>query len=280
MWLWQRKNIHKRHLLWLKLFGVCLFIHCLFLSWVFFVSHERSHTLSLSLHKHIDYSAPILFVPLSQTPIKQKNETMTHRAAPVQQNAAPKISTTAVSSPAKKATIKPTTISPAKAIVDKKVNTPTTPPKQKKPAIKKNIPQETPASNSNKTFKTEEKKSSAPKQKKLQEQPPSNTHENSRELIMPENAQISHDYREVEAMRRTALLQKELITNWKPPIGVPADVSCEIQFTVNANGSVKDITMIQNSGIMMYDIAARHALFSIKMPQWTYNKTITIAFKQ
>src|SRR5205085_11520818 len=38
-------------------------------------------------------------------------------------------------------------------------------------------------------------------------------------LAIPENAQISNNYKEVEALRRNALLQKELVNNWKPPVG-------------------------------------------------------------
>ena len=100
------------------------------------------------------------------------------------------------------------------------------------------------------------------------------------QLIIPENAQTSHDYREVEAMRRTALLQKELIKNWRPPIGIPPSARCEIQFSVDKHGSVKEISIIKSSGIMMYDLSARHALFSMKMPQWTQQKTLTIIFTQ
>lgn len=267
MWLWQRKNMHKRHLLWLKLFGVCLFIHCLFLSWVFFISHDKSHALSLSLSKHIDYSAPILFVPLSQKSIIQKNEPLiNHHVTPLKQNTAPKATTT--------------TITPPKPVINKKIVAPTAPPKQEKPVIKKDTLQATATSSHNQEIKPEEKKLSVPEQKKVQQLPMPNTHQAPEKLIVPENAHISHDYREVEAMRRTALLQKELINNWKPPIGVPTTASCEVQFTVSVNGSVKDATTIKSSGIMMYDVAARHAVFSIKMPAWTYGKTITIAFKQ
>src|SRR5260221_555736 len=67
MSLLQLKNIHKRHLLWAKLLGACLFLHLVFLFWVFCVYRDNSYMLSLSIHKNLDYSTPIMFVPLGVT---------------------------------------------------------------------------------------------------------------------------------------------------------------------------------------------------------------------
>src|SRR5438045_3885342 len=75
MSLWQRKNQHKRYLLWLKLYGVCFLFHCIILLWVFFIHDNRLHHVALSLHKNIDYSAPILFVPVSQHVAMQHTQT-------------------------------------------------------------------------------------------------------------------------------------------------------------------------------------------------------------
>src|SRR5438445_10479367 len=64
MSLWQHKNIHKKHLLWAKLFGFCLLFHCIFLFWIFCVYRDNSYILSISINKNMDYSTPIRFVPL------------------------------------------------------------------------------------------------------------------------------------------------------------------------------------------------------------------------
>jgi hypothetical protein len=94
------------------------------------------------------------------------------------------------------------------------------------------------------------------------------------------NAQISHNYREVEALRRHAQLQKELVQKWHPPIGVSPDCSCDISFFVNNKGVIENIKMVKSSNVTMFDISARQALFSMKMPQWTYGNPLVISFKQ
>jgi outer membrane biosynthesis protein TonB len=98
--------------------------------------------------------------------------------------------------------------------------------------------------------------------------------------VIPENAQISHNYREVEALRMQAQLQKEIVQTWKPPIGVSPDCSCDVSFFVTATGTLNHIKMVKPSGVMMFDISARQALCATKMPHWTYGKTLTITFKQ
>jgi hypothetical protein len=97
---------------------------------------------------------------------------------------------------------------------------------------------------------------------------------------IPDNAHISNNYREVEALRRGAQLQKELVQKWQPPIGVSPECTCEISFFINNKGNIENLKMIKNSGVMMFDISARQALCTMKMPQWTYGKPLIISFKQ
>lgn len=94
------------------------------------------------------------------------------------------------------------------------------------------------------------------------------------------NAITSDNFREVEALRRGAQLQKELVQKWQPPIGVSPECSCEISFFVDKKGAIHQLKMVKNSGIAVFDISARQALFAMKMPQWTYGKPLTISFKQ
>jgi len=97
---------------------------------------------------------------------------------------------------------------------------------------------------------------------------------------LPQHAQVSNNFREVEELRRGAQLQKELVQKWQPPIGVSPDCTCDISFFVNKQGIIEQLKMVKSSGIMMFDISARQALFSMKMPQWTYGKPLIISFKQ
>jgi TonB C terminal len=93
-----------------------------------------------------------------------------------------------------------------------------------------------------------------------------------------ENAHISSNFREVEALRRGAQLQKELVQKWQPPIGVAPDCSCELSFSVSKNGTVQQLKTTKTSGVLMFDISARQALCAMKMPQWTYGKPLIISF--
>ncbi len=95
----------------------------------------------------------------------------------------------------------------------------------------------------------------------------------------PNNAHVSSNFREVEALRRGAQLQKELVQKWQPPIGVAPDCSCELSFIVSKNGAVQQLKTTKSSGVLMFDISARQALCAMKMPQWTYGKPLIISFR-
>jgi hypothetical protein len=312
MWPWQLKNIHKRHLLWLKFFSVCLFAHLTFLSWVFFIDHDGSHTISVSLNKHMDYSAPILFVPLKSSSFAKASADTAKQTTTVQstvvtptKKAVTPSKPTPTAQPVKKTSTPTTTLTVAKPALVKKVTpAPTAPAKTTpQPSITKTIenkPVTAPSfakASAGRPVAKEVAKKTKPEQQKITPEKsvppmakaidPANLQQTteqpagiSPQRIITENAHISDDYREVEAMRRTALLQKELLNNWKPPLGIPASATCEISFTVDKNGTIKTTTMVKSSGIVMYDLSARHALFAMKMPKWTHGKTVTINFKQ
>lgn len=283
MWLWQHKNIHKRHLLWAKLFGICLFFHLLFLLWIFCGYRDNSYTIAISLNKKLDYSAPILFMPrgipathTSPTAIK----TTTTKSVPIKITPKPVQSSFAplshkASADLRKAPEKAPTVmaipSFAKASADK----------PKKPELPKPAPIP--------VVKKDESKIESPKQTTQSELPKkvpptlatkvdSPNILQKAAVVLPENALISNNYREVEALRRHAQLQKEIIQCWKPPIGVSPTCACDISFSVSTTGAVQFVTMTKSSGALMYDISARQALYAMTMPKWTYGKQLIINF--
>ena len=287
MSLLQLKNIHKRHLLWAKIVGICLFVHLIFLFWIFCVYRDNSYMLSLSINKNLDYSTPIFFVPLGVATAHVKP------VAP--QKNIPKKTTASTKQPISVITPKPAS-SFAKASEDKQKK-PTTVaasiPKKIEP-IKEEIKKVEPVKQE--VAKVEPKKEVKKEIEKIVEKnepsvaqaldieqtivPPSFAEASEGTAVVPENAHVSHDYREVEALRKQAQLQKEIVQTWKPPIGVSPDCMCEVSFFVNSTGKIEDIKMIKGSGVMMFDISARQALFATKMPQWTYGKPFTINFRQ
>src|SRR3990167_7954129 len=116
---WQHKNSRKRHLLLLKLSGFCFFLHCAVLLWVFFIHNNGSYNVSLSLHKHLDYSSPILFVPLSCPTMVQPLSTspevtaspiLKKESPPTQKEESQKTNTTTLATQKKELPQKPTPV--------------------------------------------------------------------------------------------------------------------------------------------------------------------------
>lgn len=99
-------------------------------------------------------------------------------------------------------------------------------------------------------------------------------------IIDSKSIAIKLGYRDVETMRRYAVLQKELAKYWHPPVGMTKDYSCQIKMLINWSGQIQELEMVRSSGILMYDIAARSALHEIHMPDWVRGKSIIITFAQ
>jgi hypothetical protein len=223
---------------------------------------------ALSINKKMDYSIPIIFSSTfvktsADEPLKEQKQ-----KAVAPKVAAPKPAT--VTKPIKKEAEKATTIeTPSKTIEAKKIVEPVkkiVPIEATKPVIeKKAVGQKT---------ETKKEEIPTPVEKKLE------TKNESPLKPVPDAAQVSNNFREVEALRRGAQLQKELVQKWQPPIGVSPDCTCDISFFVNKQGTIENLKMVKSSGVMMFDISARQALFAMKMPQWTYGKPLIINFKQ
>jgi len=253
---------------------------------------------ALSVHKHVDYSSPIMFVPLGTT-----TQTTTVQRPTVQKKIVPNKAPQSKNSPAPPVSVKKSTTvaAPAQKKEEKKQATTLQPVQQEKKENKEVI-ENKPTQEIKKAIpaKIEPIKKEATKpvaqpiqEKSIKEISQSETaHNQVQEKInekkvssplamqVPENAHISHNHREVEALRRGAQLQKELVHKWQPPIGVASDCTCDVSFFVTKQGKIENLKMIKSSGVVIFDISARQALFSMKMPQWTYGKPLIISFKQ
>lgn len=242
MWLLQHKNTHKKITLWLKIASFCLFFHFIILFWIFCLYQENKFMHIFSIDKKTNYSSPIFFVPVG---ISAPIQTAPQKTASITQKRAL----------SKDPHYSKTTIDPVQKD-DKNQEKKTTIPDINKKLISE---------------KTDIKKNCT----KLE--PPLTNNKNKHESTY--NPQISHNYREVEALRRGAQLQKELVNQWHPPIGTRPDCTCDISFFVNRQGKIENLKTTKSSQAIMFDISARQALFSMKMPQWTYGKSLTITFK-
>jgi len=276
------------------------------------VYRDNSYILSIAVNKNMNYSTPIMFVPFGVpttsrqqiiTPKKPIPPKPTVQAKPIVEK---KVVVPTVKKPTTIAAVAPPSF--AKATADTSAHTDVKKIKEikkeepvvaqiKKPAdpiVKKIEPiQKSAAIDIPKPVQTKETpqipiaqaSSFAPLSHKASEdlsKASADTLDIEQTVVplVPENALISHNYREVEALRRGAQLQKELVQKWKPPIGISPDCMCEVSFSVSTSGAIEDLKMAKSSGVMMYDISVRQALFAMKMPQWTYGKPLIISFKQ
>ena len=265
MWLWQQKSIRERQLLWAKLFLISFSFHFVFFIWLFFLYHDASFDIAITVEsKLFRPGAPVIFVPFKQkeTVRAQNNNSLVQRPLSVVKQKEPK-----------------TSIQKRKENKVKAKKEQTKKPPEKKGAVK----------NKDKTSKLVEKKKASTEQIKTKKD---SKKETKNQINNAQNKQAKTQkstgnqiggqasYREVEAQRRQALLQKELANCWKPPIGVPQDCVCQIKVAVNWDGTIKELAVAQSSGILMYDVAARSALYTMKMPSWSKGKSLTIMFKQ
>jgi hypothetical protein len=76
-----------------------------------------------------------------------------------------------------------------------------------------------------------------------------------------------------------ALLQEEVSRHWKPPVGMQPSGMCHITAIITNEGTIQTLTIAQSSGILVFDIAARNALFASTWPAWVKGKIVTIVFK-
>lgn len=260
MWLLQHKNIHKRHLLWLKLFSICLFFHSLFLVWLFLLYKDTAYTYLLSVDKKTDYSIAIIFKPVIEhdnkknTPIRESKKI---------EDASQKIKNSLSVAKIKQETlVKEEPKLPAKKAIEvvpkideiKETEHPAQRIEEKKPKLNLNA--------------TKEIINQEPVKKEMGNKP------------NLENAFVHNNYKEVEILRCGAQLQKEIVKQWHPPIGVSSDCLCKVSFVVSNKGNIEEMKIIKPSGTMMFDISVKQAIHTMKMPHWTYGKSLVITFKQ
>ncbi len=243
MWLWQQKSMQKRHLLWAKLLLISFSFHFVFFVWLFFLHYDPSFDVAITVHSRLfeQGGASVVFVPL-----KPKGTVRAGSVVGTPQRPSP-----TVGQKKQKTSIQQTKKNKRKVEASKKIK------KQTNNVV----------AMQNKPMKTQNKM----------------VHNRIADVDVVRNSNqdvVQVNYREVEAHRRQVLLQEELAKCWKPPIGVPCDCVCQIKVVVSWNGIVKELDVAKSSGVLMYDVAARSALHTMKMPAWSKGKSLTITFKQ
>lgn len=89
---------------------------------------------------------------------------------------------------------------------------------------------------------------------------------------------VAKDYREKIVLKKHQLLQQELVRVWHPPIGVTKECACCVRVAVTRDGAIQKVDIVNSSGILMFDVAARSALYSAQLPKWTWGTSFDITF--
>ena len=82
-----------------------------------------------------------------------------------------------------------------------------------------------------------------------------------------------------EAARIYYAVQEEIMTRWRPPMGLPKDLVCTISVRLDRQGGIVNTTVKKPSGVLIYDLAANQAAQEMKLPQIAWGKEFSIAFK-
>ncbi len=75
-------------------------------------------------------------------------------------------------------------------------------------------------------------------------------------------------------------LAQELRAVWHPPEGLSDDLEATVCVDVGHTGEVVSVDTQQESGVLVYDIHARTAVYAMQFPRACWGKQVTITFKQ
>lgn len=244
MWPWQRSGEQPNCILLRRILAVISLGHGSVLLWmfVFYGDHTSLYSREM-IEVLLDADVTVVMVPLSK---------VVNKTVPV---VAP------VSKVAQKKESKPETALAVKQEPKKE---------QKKPEPKK--------AESAPVKKEEPKKQVAEKKDVVKKEPNKQVSVTEKDVETQNVIHVGqHEYAALEVQK---LIQQEAQRCWKSPIGVGSDVSCQVVVCVDHNGSVKDITLAQQSGVVMYDVHARQAVSRMQFPRGAWGKEVVVYFKQ
>lgn len=84
------------------------------------------------------------------------------------------------------------------------------------------------------------------------------------------------EFAELEMQR---LLSEAIAQAWHPPVGIPAQATCQALLEVDWQGNLVSYTFTQLSGIMIYDVSVEEGIKVLTFPRAVWGKTIELIFK-
>ena len=84
---------------------------------------------------------------------------------------------------------------------------------------------------------------------------------------------------EIESYRRAKIFHEALMQVWRPPKVLSKVSECIVTVQVGVKGDVEEVVVNKSSGVLMYDVSATAALYTMQMPELVWGKSLTLLFK-
>lgn len=98
------------------------------------------------------------------------------------------------------------------------------------------------------------------------------------QVLEPEKIYIGRNDRDLLLAQQE--LYSQLLLHWQPPAGIAENIFCCVKATITKEGAVADVSMDTSSNILVFDVAARSAIFQTEFPQSVWGKEVLITFNQ
>lgn len=279
MWPWQRNGEQPSHTLVRRLLFLSTAGHIGLLMLLFVFYHDAANNVSRDvIAVLLDMDVTVVKVPLTK---------VMHKSAPVV--GAGKKNVAAAPAPAKKEAPPETALSKPKEpkVALAKAKKPQKSKKAEKPKKEKSKPKEPekPKLAKVEPKKIEEKKPEPPPQPVIAQAVAAQNVEPVTDQIAPEQLVAGenvvyvgqHEYEALEVQRE---IQAEAQKWWKAPPGVGADVACQVVVHIDHEGKIREISIAEESGVLMFDVRARQAVSQMEFPRGSWGKEVVVYFKQ
>lgn len=95
---------------------------------------------------------------------------------------------------------------------------------------------------------------------------------------MPQGSPIIVGRDSVAQFEREMAIQRAVSERWSVPKGLSPKLTCLVQVTLDVRGGVQKWEIIQKSGVLAFDLAARTAALGTAYPEHVWGTTITLQF--
>lgn len=283
MLLWQRKNVPKLAF-GAQLAFVIVCMHGIALLLLCIHSVAVHDELSVDVSYNYLIGADIIVVPFQKT-VKQRPVSAAPSAKPDVQREATILKD--VQKPVQKKTVPAAKkVEPVTPVVNNDVKPePTREPEKltvKKPAIEKSEKPtvEKPTVEKPTTDKSAVEKLAVQKQQvRSQPQPAQSAQQVAKQSALP--TQTTPQYigtRQLQTMNIQRAIVEQVHMHWHPPEGLEPDLEVVLTVHIGHSGAIIDVDTKQSSGVFVYDVHARSAVYEMQFPKACWGTTITIAF--